>query len=64
MATLDPYLQGKADHMRGVPRDVNPFDTIDDLYGSPEWEAWFDGWDDADKEWGPRKPPKDKEAAN
>ena len=44
-----PYLQGKADYMRGVAREMNPFDF--DFYGSPSWEAWFEGWDDASEEW-------------
>lgn len=44
----DPYLRGMSDWKSGVPRQDNPYD--DAFYGTTFWEAWFDGWDDAEAE--------------
>jgi hypothetical protein len=42
---LDPYLRGRSDFERGIPRHMNPYETSD--YGTTLWESWFEGWDDA-----------------
>jgi hypothetical protein len=41
----DPYLRGGDDFRFGIPRHMNPYD--EEQYGTPAWEAWFEGWDDA-----------------
>jgi hypothetical protein len=50
MEGIDPYLQGKADHARGVPRRMNPYEDDPKGYGTELWESWFEGWDDAEDE--------------
>jgi len=41
----EPYLRGCQAFEAGMQRHENPYE--DDYYGTTFWEAWFDGWDDA-----------------
>lgn len=48
MDGIEPYVRGKNDHTRGVLRRENPYDL--DMYGTTQWESWFEGWDEAEAE--------------
>ncbi len=45
-----PYVRGRLDYERGVPRSENPYGDLPKNKGSAIWEAWFDGWDEARRE--------------
>jgi hypothetical protein len=46
----EPYLRGRSDYAQDIPRYQNPYEDSTDYYGTTFWEAWLEGWDDADLE--------------
>ena len=48
MGGIEPYVRGKNDYARGLSRVDNPYE--DEMYGTTEWESWFEGWDAAETE--------------
>lgn len=44
----DPYLRGRREFEEGAPRNCNPYGA--DFYGTTYWEAWLEGWDDAQED--------------
>lgn len=43
----DAYLQGIADHAKGVPLDANPFDYLAGEQGDDVRQLWELGWKEA-----------------